>query len=371
MIDAVVNDMANAGKGSQTDYSKLVPFNKEEYYHPFCYITDYSNATNFQTCWLGDDIVSLPDLNTESDFVRKTWETWVTEMVANYSRLGFDGLRIDAAKHIAKPFWPGFQEAANTFTIGEVFDELPVNACEWAVDALSSVLNYPAWFYITSILSNSTNTMGSLSYQFNQIEQQCFDTTLLGTFSENHDVARFGSFTSDESQRKNALTFNFFTDGIPVVYYGAEQGFDGAGDPQNRGALWLNPTGYDNTSTLYQHIKTLNTARNAINNYMIATNYSNWSPYWGHKSSIIYEADDILVFRKGNVRPVITALTNVGSDGADAGPYYIGDTMFREGILLIEILSCNSTVTGIDGTFYLTLKKGLPQVCRNLSSKGR
>lgn len=27
------------------------------------------------------------------------------------------------------------------------------------------------------------------------------------------------------------MTFNFMTDGIPVVYYGQEQGFRGAGDP--------------------------------------------------------------------------------------------------------------------------------------------
>lgn len=205
--------------------------------------------------------------------------------------------------------------------------------------------------------------MGSLSYQFDQTQQYCYDTTLLGTFSENHDVARFGSYTSDVSQRKNALTFNFFTDGIPVVYYGAEQGFDGANDPENRGALWLNPTGYDNTSTLYQHVKTLNTARTAVNNYMISTNYSNWSPYWAYKSTVIYQTDDVLVFRKGLVNSVVTALTNVGTTGDTVGPYYISDTNFSEGNLLIEILSCNSTVAGVDGTFTLTLTNGEPQVC--------
>ncbi|TGO10923.1 hypothetical protein BTUL_0122g00350 [Botrytis tulipae] len=359
MIDAVINDMAYAGKGSAVDYSTLVPFNKKEYFHPFCYISDYSNATNFQNCWLGDDTVSLPDLDTESDFVKQTWETWVTEMVANYS---LDGLRIDAAKHVDKPFWPGFQQAANTFTIGEVFDELPTNACEWAVDALSSVLNYPAWYYITSILSNSSNGMGSLNYQFDQTQRYCYDTTLLGTFSENHDVARFGSYSSDVSQRKNALTFDFFTDGIPIVYYGAEQGLDGKDDPQNRGALWLNPTGYDTTAVLYQHIKTMNTARNALNNYMIATNYSNWSPYWAYKASVIKQTDDVLVFRKGMVHSIVTALTNVGTEGAAVGPYYIEDTNFSEGNLLIEIFSCNSTVAGVGGTFTLTLTNGEPQV---------
>lgn len=87
MIDVVVNDMAYAGAGAKTVYSDLVPFNKEEYYHPFCFITDYSNDTNAQDCWLGDDTVALPDLDTSNEFVISTWNTWVAEMVANYSRM--------------------------------------------------------------------------------------------------------------------------------------------------------------------------------------------------------------------------------------------------------------------------------------------
>ena len=89
MIDVVVNDMAYAGKGDAVDYSTFVPFNKEEYFHPFCFITDYSNQTNAQDCWLGDNTVALADLDTESDFVQQTWETWISEMVANYSRMYF------------------------------------------------------------------------------------------------------------------------------------------------------------------------------------------------------------------------------------------------------------------------------------------
>jgi alpha-amylase len=86
MIDVVINDVAYPGPGAKTDYSMFVPFNKKEYFHPFCYISDYGNNTNAQDCWLGDDVVALADLDTESDFVKNTWDTWVTEMVANYSR---------------------------------------------------------------------------------------------------------------------------------------------------------------------------------------------------------------------------------------------------------------------------------------------
>ncbi|PQE17869.1 Acid alpha-amylase protein [Rutstroemia sp. NJR-2017a BBW] len=359
MIDVVINDVAYPGPGAKTDYSMFVPFNKKEYFHPFCYISDYGNNTNAQDCWLGDDIVALADLDTESDFVKNTWDTWVTEMVANYS---LDGLRVDAAKHVDKPFWPSWQQAAGTFTIGEVFDASPSAACYWAVDALTTVLNYPSWYYITSILANSSNSMEPLGSQFAAVERECYDTTIMGTFSENHDVARFAWYSADLSQGKNALVYDFFTDGIPVVYYGAEQGFAGANDPQNRAALWLNPTGYDKTSTLYQYVKTLNTARSAVNNYMIATNYSNWSPYWAYKASIIYTKNDALVWRKGNVHSVVTALTNVGSEGADVGPYYVGDTGFSPSVLVIDVLSCQSQTAGIGGEINIKLTKGEPQV---------
>jgi alpha-amylase len=49
MIDVVANNYAYAGPGQETVYSDYVPFNKEEYFHPFCYISNYNNDTNAQT----------------------------------------------------------------------------------------------------------------------------------------------------------------------------------------------------------------------------------------------------------------------------------------------------------------------------------
>ncbi|RDW82548.1 glycoside hydrolase family 13 protein [Coleophoma cylindrospora] len=359
MIDVVVNDMAYAGKGADTDYSTLVPFNKEEYFHPFCLITNYGNQTDAQDCWLGDDTVALPDLKTELPFVQDTWNTWITEMVANYS---LDGLRIDAAKHVDKPFWPGFQKAAGVFTLGEVFDADATSACSWAVNALNSVLNYPNWYYIVSILGNSSNAMGGLEYEFGIVAQDCYDSTLLGTFSENHDVARFASVSDDLSRQKNALAFNFMSDGIPTVYYGAEQRFNGGNDPNNREALWLNAKGYDTTSPLYLEVKALNAARSAVGNYMKTTNYSGWSPYWAYKAQSIYVTDDVVVFRKGYVNSIVTALTNVGVGAANVGPYNVSDTNFSEGIEIIEVLNCTKQTAGYGGSFNITLINGEPQV---------
>lgn len=48
------------------------------------------------------------------------------------------------------------------------------------------------------------------------MKSTCADTNLLGSFMENHDVARFASVTSDFSLAKNAIAFTILADGIPI-----------------------------------------------------------------------------------------------------------------------------------------------------------
>jgi alpha-amylase len=55
-------------------------------------------------------------------------------------------MRVDAAKHIAKPFWTQFQKSLDSidvFTAGEVLSDNAAYTCNYMSDALSSVLNYP------------------------------------------------------------------------------------------------------------------------------------------------------------------------------------------------------------------------------------
>jgi alpha-amylase len=84
MVDVVTNHMAYPGCGTCVNYSVFNPFNKQSYFHPFCLI-DYNNATSIQVCWEGDNTVALADLRTEDSDVLSMWETWVKQLVANYS----------------------------------------------------------------------------------------------------------------------------------------------------------------------------------------------------------------------------------------------------------------------------------------------
>lgn len=53
-----------------------------------------------------------------------------------------DGLRIDTAKHVEKTFWPGYNQAAGVYCVGEVFDGDPKYTCPYQ-SYLDGVLNYP------------------------------------------------------------------------------------------------------------------------------------------------------------------------------------------------------------------------------------
>lgn len=46
-------------------------------------------------CWLGDEKVPLPDLNTQDTQVQATYGDWIENLVKEYS---IDGLRIDGMR---------------------------------------------------------------------------------------------------------------------------------------------------------------------------------------------------------------------------------------------------------------------------------
>lgn len=77
---------------------------------------------------------------------------------------------------------------------------------------------------------------------------------------ENHDNPRFPSLTQDFSLAKNAIAFTILADGIPIIYEGQEQHYDGGGTPNQREAIWLSD--YSTTAELYTHIASLNQIRN-------------------------------------------------------------------------------------------------------------
>ncbi|KAH8704142.1 putative alpha-amylase [Talaromyces proteolyticus] len=349
MVDVVANHMGYDGAGTDVSYSAFNPFNSQSYFHSYCEITDYNNLTMVQNCWMGDTTVSLPDLDTQSTDVQNMWYSWVGELVSNYS---IDGLRLDSVMEIQPDFWPGYNNASGVYCVGEVFDGDPTFTCPYQ-NYLNGVLNYPMYFPLQRAFQNSSGSISDLYDMINSVKSDCADSTLLGTFVENHDNPRFASYTEDYSLAKNAIAFTILSDGIPIIYAGQEQHYNGGSDPENREATWL--SGYNTTAELYQWISKVN----QIRNYII-------------KNTPIYQDNNNLAMSKGsNGTQLLTVLTNLGSSGGSSS-ITVSGTGYSSGQVLTELISCTNVTVGASGDVSVPMASGgLPSVLYPTSKLGK
>lgn len=194
--------------------------------------------------------------------------------------------------------------------------------------------------------------MSDLINEVQSLSQQCKDTTLLGTFLENHDNPRFPSLTGDLALAKNAIAFTILSDGIPIVYQGQEQHFSGNGDPSNREALWL--SGYSTTSPLYRFIAAINQIRNQA--IYLSTGYVTY------RARIIYSDSNTIATRKGlDGNQIISVFTNNGQNG-NSYTLTLDNTEYTSGELVMEILTCTAVTVDNSGILAVPMGQGLPKV---------
>ncbi|OQO11107.1 hypothetical protein B0A48_05362 [Cryoendolithus antarcticus] len=349
MLDIVVNHMAYSGAPDTIDYSILQPFNDEKYYHSYCPVDDVTNSTNTEQCWLGSLTVPLADLRTEDEVVQEMFASWIKDTVQRFS---IDGLRIDTAINVQPDFFPGFVDAAGVFATGEALNGDNSIACVWE-EAIGSILNYPIYFPLIRAFTDPGGSINDLVETIESTKQNCHDATAMGSFSENHDVDRFASYTSSLALAANVITFNFLSDGIPITYQGQEQHMSGVTSPYtNRAPLW--GTGFDTSATLYQHIATLNKFRQ----HVIRTSHN----YTLYNNFAIYQDYHTLGMRKGyDGSQVLTILTN---NGEDSKPYTLGlpNHGFPAGTKLTEILTCTDLEVNATGFINIPMSAGAPKI---------
>lgn len=192
------------------------------------------------------------------------------------------------------------------------------------------------------------------------MKSECSDTTLLGSFMENHDNPRFPSLTSDISLAKNAIAFTMLADGIPIIYEGQEQHLNGGGVPNNREAIWL--SGYSTSAVLYTHIKALNQIRSQA----IKQN----SAYVTTQAAVTYSDSSTIVTRKGSTGSQIVGVFS--NKGANGNSYTLtlpsSDTSFTSNEQVVEVLSCTAYTTDSSGNLAVAMSGGLPRVFYSRSS---
>jgi len=205
------------------------------------------------------ELAGLDDLKTEDPAV-------VAQLVAAAEFLidstDCDGFRIDTVKHVDMPFWQAWTPAVRAhavsvgksdfFMFGEIFDGSDAKNGSYTGTVgggpfkLDATLYFPMYFttnYVFREAENANAPVSAISDRYAQLS--AYDVTarerLVG-FLDNHDLPRFMAFQSsadkDESRARAALGFHLTTRGVPIVYYGMEQSFDGGGDPYNREDMW-------------------------------------------------------------------------------------------------------------------------------------
>lgn len=150
LVDVVVNNMAQAFDNTlppKVDYAEFEPFNNQDYFHSYCNVTDWTNATDYQDCWLYPLGVALADLRTEDDAIVTMFSEWIKELVSNFT---IDGVRIDAAKHVNNAFLPAFVADSGVFALGEVLTGEVTDFCPYQTNG-----------YLSGILTTSTTTRSS------------------------------------------------------------------------------------------------------------------------------------------------------------------------------------------------------------------
>ena len=196
------------------------------------------------------DFDGLDDLMTENP---RVVQGFIDIYGAWIDRYQVDGFRIDSAKHVNPEFWQRFVPAMLDRAHGakipnfHIFGEASAGADPAALAVHTRVDHFPAvldFAFAAAIRQTVAGKSGTevLARVFadDVLYEGGADTALqLPTFVSNHDDGHFAYFVrklrpgvSDEETLKRVLLAHamlFTLRGVPVVYYGDEQGFAGIG----------------------------------------------------------------------------------------------------------------------------------------------
>ena len=196
------------------------------------------------------DFVGLDDLMTEDPFVVEGFVQIYKDWITKYR---MDGFRIDTARHVNPEFWHVFNAAMidhaadigipNFYIFGEVYNPDPGGLARFTrVDKFPTVLDFGFQSAVYDVLVN-----GQAAYRFDSFFKadalyEGDSAAIAPVFIGNHDMGRFSGFLrqahpqmSDSEIFKRvrlAHAMMMFARGVPVIYYGDEQGFVSDGNDQ-------------------------------------------------------------------------------------------------------------------------------------------
>ena len=342
ILDVVPNHTADYFDGTSSVYSPPTyhpasPLDNPAYFHHNgdCLFDGSESQTQIEACDLG----GLDDLDQSnpavSDYLISTYKDWID--------MGFDGIRVDAARSIPKPWLNYFETEMGVPTFGEVF----VGDIDYVAEYQNyqwGVLDFPYFFTVRDAFSADTS-MDAVSNLFAQ-DWKYSNPNRLETFIDNHDRARFLTWADDSYQRlRSALTFLLTSRGVPVIYYGTEQADDGNGNgsevpianKDNRKDM----TSFDESANIYRHIQRLTEIKKAYPALQIGTQREMWTD------------DNVYAFSRivpGTGAEAITISSNSWDTQTRTIPLR-AESSLPVGTVLTNLMNTSDTVTVVAGGF--------------------
>lgn len=242
---------------------------------------------HLSTGWLG----VMGDLNQSHEYVRAQLLSFVEGMVVNYS---LDALRLDTAIYLERDFLPEIQAVAGV----EILGEATVNNLTYQAGlmqgpgrpGLAGLLNFPPFYKVPEAFCayQIGGDFGDYSHQGSWFEEADLEKLggvlsmqlstglfgnldMLGNFADNHDeYGRLHHYCRHDTLRiRHALAFAMLWRGIPIIYYGTEQGLSGHQSPDHnlgqdalRESLWQ--TRYSTDPWQYRFLAQLNGVRKSF-----------------------------------------------------------------------------------------------------------
>lgn len=245
---------------------------KANIYHWTPQITNYSDLNqsyNYQVAFVND-------LNTSNPVVRKALTEAHTYWI---EKVGVDGFRFDAVKHVEPDFWDEFMngpdgvlaKAKSTgrndfFTFGEAYNFSDpyrndgekialINLSNNNKPTIKTLLGYPLYNELRRVLNDGGAT-AHLSYRINAQMTLFPDPFVVPNFINNHDVERFQKSSNIQSYEQ-AWAVLLTIPGIPIIYQGDEQNFKNIRQAMFKGGFKADRDYFDRDNRLFMHLKKL------------------------------------------------------------------------------------------------------------------
>lgn len=187
---------------------------------------------------------SMPKLNTGNPetarYLLEVGTYWVQEF-------DIDGWRLDVANEVDHDFWRQFRKAiraikADAVLIGEIWDDA---RSFLEGDQFDSAMNYNLMFAIVDAIANGRLTALQFAQRISYLLMRYQEPIQAAQMNliDSHDIPRFLSQAGGSRDKlKQAVLFLLTHTGVPMVFYGDEQGLSGWHESEYRRPMdWSDP----------------------------------------------------------------------------------------------------------------------------------